>query len=112
MDQTQQTHTWKAFQASLKPEASGDRHPFFPLRDVVSGQTVNLTVLGGPYFDGFHGQYSLVELDVSYKGQPYRLCVSGARLARALAAIEPGPGAKLAITAKGDGKARDWTVTA
>jgi len=104
------THTWKAFQASLKPESSGDRHPFFPIKDMVEGQTVNVTVLGGPYFEGFHGGYSLVELDVSHKGQPYRMCVSGARLARALAAVAPEVGHKLAITASGSGKARDYTV--
>lgn len=105
-----QTGSWKVFQSSLKPEISGERYPFFPIRDVPTEQPITMRVIAGPFFDGFHGGYSLVELDVEQNGTKYRLCVSGARLARAMAAVEPIPGDKLEVTAQGAGKERAWTV--
>lgn len=113
--QTPPAGSWKALQTSLKEEATGERHPFFPIRDVPTDVPVKLKVLTGPHFDGFHGQYSLVELDVQVregteKGKNYRLCVSGARLARALAGVEPQAGDPITVTARGTGKERQWTV--
>lgn len=99
---------WASFQQTLKGEANGERFPFFPLRDVPSGKTVTFTVTAGPFFEGFHGQYSLCELDVRMGKDQYRLCVSGTRLAAALASIQPGPGSEVSLTPTGDGKNRTW----
>lgn len=101
---------WKTFQQQLRPQETGERFPFFPLRDVPAGTTVRLEVVNGPFFEGLHGQYSLVELDVKHKGAMYRLCASGQRLASALAALEPGPGDAIALTPMGDGKSRTWAA--
>lgn len=106
--------SWKTLQADLKGRgAGGDRHPFFPLAGIESGQTVAVLVMAGPFIDAneLHGQYSLVELDVSHKGDPYRLCASGARLASQLAALEPTPGQTVKLTPKGTGKNRTWTAS-
>lgn len=111
--QTAPKGSWKTLQADLKGRgAGGDRHPFFPLAGVESGQTVKVKITGGPFLDAaeLHGQYSLVELDILHNDEPYRLCASGARLAMAIAVHEPVPGDELQLTPKGTGKNRTWTV--
>lgn len=92
---------------------NGDRHPFFPLRDLRSDEPITFTVQGDPEFNpqNFHGQYSMVELDVWHNGSPYRLCVSGTRLARALAPLKPTNGDRVTLTPRGEQKQREWKAT-
>lgn len=100
--------SWKALREDLK-NANADRHPFYPIGQL--DRTVRLTLLGAPIFDpsGFHGQFSTIEIDVAdHTGTPYRLCVSGSRLAAALAAIEPAVGDTVEITPIGTGRERKW----
>lgn len=101
---------WKDLQATLKGDDGGERHPFFPLRDVQSGQKVTLTVTAGPFFENLHGQFSICELDVLQGKAPFRLCVSGNRLASAIARVEPGAGDVIELTPNGDGKNRTWAA--
>lgn len=109
--------SWKQFQAMLKPAATGDRHPFFPLAQLPSGSSVDLKLASDPVFDpqGFHGQYSLLEFDAEQrsgtdKGKLYRVCVSGSRLAAGLASVGPQQGDTVRLTPSGEGKNRTWTV--
>lgn len=107
--QTAPNGSWKGLQTQLREEPSGERFPFYPIKDVPDGKTVNLEIIGGPYFEGLHGQYSLVELDVQdINKDSFRLCVSGSRLAKAIAAVEPEKGDVLQITPTGNGKDRKW----
>ncbi len=104
-----QPQTWKTLQSQLRPTATGERHPFFRLADL--GQAAEFFV-NGVELDAtkFHGQYSLLELDVLYQKQPFRLAVSGTRLAAAIAAIEPMPGDRIELAPTGAGKDRTWTA--
>jgi len=106
---TQQPQTWKSLQTQLKPTATGERHPFFPLAQLAEPAEV---FVNGVELDStkFHGQFSLFELDVLHKKQPFRLCVSGARLASAIAALEPVAGDRLELVPKGTGKDRTWSA--
>lgn len=108
------TGSWKSLQETLKPEISGDRRPFFPLSQVPSGTTVKVAIDGPCETEAMHGSYSLFEMDVLVSEasgrKPYRLCVSGQRLARAIAAIAPVPGEVIHMTPTGDGKNRTWVV--
>src|SRR5688572_31353670 len=94
--------SWKGLNDELK-DADGERHEFFPLNGVGDGQTVELTLIGEPVFDAtkFHGKFSMLEVDVRQGSTPYRLCVSGTRLAKALASVEPQIGETIVLTAKG-----------
>src|SRR5687768_14292766 len=86
--------SWKTLQTQLKAKgADGERHPFFPLAQLTG--PAEMLVNAGPFFEGFHGQYSLVELDVLHEKKPYRLCVSGSRLAARMSEAEPMPGDRL-----------------
>lgn len=98
--------------ATLK-DSDGERHEFFPLSQVPDGATVELTLIGEPVFDKaqHHGKFSMFEVDVRQGSTPYRLCVSGTRLAKAIAALEPKNGSTLVLTAKGpNGRERKWTA--
>lgn len=104
--------TWKGLNDELK-DADGDRHEFFPLQGVADGETVELTLIGEPVFDAtkFHGKFSMLEVDVRHGSTPYRLCVSGTRLAKALAGVEPQIGETVVLTAKGpNGRERKWSA--
>ena len=102
--------TWKDFAATVKAGPDGERHPFFPLQTL--DKPVEIVFDGNPVFDPtkFHGQYSLMEADIVVRGEPFRLCVSGARLASALAKVEPGDGSHVILTPNGTGKSRTWTA--
>lgn len=104
---------WQALLETLHPEGDGKRFEFFPLKEVPSGSEVHLTLLGPAHFDRaqHHGQFSLLEVDVDHKGTPYRLCVSGTRLARAIANVAPGAGDEITLKPTGDGKERTWQVS-
>lgn len=105
--------SWSGLRENLK-NADGERHEFFPLQQVEDGQSVTLTLIGEPVFDqsAFHGKFSMFEVDVRQGTTPYRLCVSGARLAKALADLEPAVGTVVTLTAKGpSGRERKWTAT-
>lgn len=105
--------SWATLNESLK-ESDGDRHEFFPLQQVADGETVTLTMLGDAIFDTtkFHGKFSMLEFDGRVGSTPYRFCISGARLAKALSQIQPGPGESVSITAAGpSGRERKWTAT-
>lgn len=108
-----QATSWKGLNETLK-DADGERHEFYPLSDVKDGETIELTLLGEAVFDKgkHHGKYSMVEMDVREGTIPFRLCVSGARLAKALSALEPTVGTTVLLTAKGpNGRERKWTAT-
>lgn len=99
---------WKTLQQWLRPQPAGERHPFFPISQVPSGQEIRLLVTGGPFFENLHGGYSIFEMDVQQGKIDHRLCVSGQRLASAISALEPGPGDLISLTPNGDGKGRTW----
>lgn len=110
--------SWKSFQETLKPALNGERHPFFPLAQLPAGSHVDLQLTTNPEFDParFHGQYSKLEFDAiqrsgTDKGKPFRVCVSGARLAVALAAVEPMAGMTVRLQPTGDGKNRTWAAS-
>lgn len=106
------TASWKTLQMDFEHLPTGERHPFFPLGEIT--ESVFLKVEGEPVFarEGFHGQYSIFEMDVSRAGRMYRLCVSGRRLAKALAALAPARGTMFKLTPIGVGKAREWRAEA
>lgn len=104
--------SWTGLRETLK-NADGERHEFFPLQQIADGETVELVLIGEPEFDPvkFHGKFSMFEVDVRQGTTLYRLCVSGARLAKALADVEPTVGATVVLTAKGpSGRERKWTA--
>lgn len=104
--------SWKNLDEQLQ-DADGERHEFFPLKQVGDGETVTAQLIGEPVFDpkGFHGKFSMLEMDIRVGSQPYRLCVSGSRLAKALASVEPQIGDTIVLTAKGpDGRERKWSA--
>ena len=104
--------SWSNLRENLK-NADGERHEFFPLQQIGDGESVELVLIGEPVFDpaAFHGKFSMFEVDVRQGTTPYRLCVSGSRLAKALADVEPTVGATVVLTAKGPtGRERKWTA--
>lgn len=99
--------TWEALEEKAR-RANGN--PFFPIGDVPAGETVRFTVAGIQMDPAlFQGKFSVFEMDIDQRGSLYRLCVSGTRLAGAIAALKPKLGDLLELQAIGaPGRERKW----
>lgn len=101
--------TWEALEEKAK-RANGD--PFYPIGDAPDGKAIKIRVSAIEMDPArFQGKFSLFEMGGEIDGKAYRICVSGTRLAGAIAAIKPQIGDLLILTPDGPaGRERRWTA--
>lgn len=104
---TESLDHWTAIQTQLRPDL-GERHPFMSLKDINQVELEVLSVETDP--TRFHGGFSMFEMDVKSGGKPYRLAVSGTRMARAIVGLKPAIGDRIVLTSTGTGRERSWTA--
>lgn len=105
---TDNNDPWASYQTAF----TGGRLPFFPFKDIAHGQEIVLKLTSDVEHKsaGFQGAHSLFEFDAISNDQPFRVCVSGIRLAHAIAGCRPTNGTKLVLTPTGTGRDRLWSA--
>jgi len=104
--------TGKTWEDLEKESLRANGNPFFPIGEVPDGSAVTMKVAGFEMDPAkFQGKFSKFEMEIIQNGNPFRLCVSGSRLAGAIAKIRPVVGDLITLTAVGPaGRERKWNA--